>query len=458
VVPQLEAAADSLSSAIQVIADATTADLPTRVWLNEAAEHAGKGARALSRAWENSADVSEVSSIQGSGAAQQVSEAAARLLADVSSKPFAEDDLKALVPLVGEAVDNVSTGCSCLANLYLPDLGLGALDVDGALTEAMEQLDECSARLSDAQDGLVKAARDNRVAVAVEAAWAAGAAHGSAGYPLAIADGRAGSAPSDADSEALAASLGLEPEPAAAVVTTYRDAYAEAANKPGGAAVTRGRYVPGQEITTALGRTGILTGDAGPGDRPRVRFGDDQEETVPREAIRAPLAHVLAEMPGAEDIIPCVADGDVVLVTSVKIVPWVQTADGLRPACGDTASLGRRQCEYEDSVRMAEEAMGLAPGSLFELDQYASPFDDTRYSGHPFPGWTRREIEKQWGRPPGSMRAFDYGTESHLDRLASELARLEFPSPPSLTPPPGRLRQGPAPGGRSAIQSTSPGR
>jgi hypothetical protein len=156
---------------------------------------------------------------------------------------------------------------------------------------------------------------------------------------------------------------------------------------------------------------------------------------VPREAIRAPLAHVLAEMPRAKDIIPCVADGDVVLVTSGKIVPWVQTADGLRPACGDTASLGRRRCEYEDSVRLAEEAMGLAPGSLFELDQSASPFDDSRYSGKPFSGWTRREIEQQWGRPPGSMRAFDYGTKSHLDRLASEIARLEFPSPPPAGTP-----------------------
>jgi hypothetical protein len=172
---------------------------------------------------------------------------------------------------------------------------------------------------------------------------------------------------------------------------------------------------------------------------------------------RAPLAHVLADMPGAEGV-PCAVDGDVVLVMSGRIIPWVQTADGLRPACGDTASLGRRQCEYEDSVRLAEEAMGFAPGSLFEVDLYASPFDTSRHGGNPFPGWTRREIERQWDRPPGSLRAFDYGTESHLERLASEIARLEFPAPLAPVPPPARRRQGPASAGPPASQSTSQGR
>lgn len=100
--------------------------------------------------------------------------------------------------------------------------------------------------------------------------------------------------------------------------------------------------------------------------------------------------------------------------------------------------------------------MGLAPGSLFGLDQYASPFDPARYGGNPFPGWTRGEIERQWDRPPGSMRAFDYGTESHLERLTSEIVRLGFPSPPSLAPPPARSRQGPALAGPSADQSASP--
>jgi len=455
VVPHLDAAVDAVQDALQLFADSTTADLPTRVWLGEAADHAGEGSAALFRTeWDPGPGTGDA---QGYIAARQLGEAAAGFRACLSapgSRPLDEDDLAALVPLVGEAVDAMSGSC-----FQLDDLGLTDPDDDDApVSSAGEQLQQCSERLSDAHDGLVKAAQDDRVARAAEAAWTAGAGHGRAGRPAAFDRGRGALAAGGEEREALASLLGLGPTAddavAAAAATAYCDAHAEAVSGPAGRTAGR-RYVPGQEVTTALGKPGVLTGHTGAGGRPRIRFGDGQEATVPREAIRAPLAHVLEAMPGEEGV-PCVTDGDVVLVMSGRIIPWVQTADGLRPACGDTAALGRRQCEYEDSVRLAEAVMGLKPGSLFDIDQYASPFDPSRYGGNPFPGWTRGEIERQWDRPPGSLRAFDYGTESHLERLAAKITQLGFPSAVAPAAPPARSKRAPA-AGPAASQSASPG-
>jgi hypothetical protein len=464
VVPHLADAMDAVSSAIQAIADTTTADLPTRVWLGEAGEHAGAAAKALHGVEADPGDAARAAvASQGYDAARQL-EAAAGLLACLpprAARPLDEDGLAALVPLIGEALDELSS-----ISFGLGDLCSAGQDEGGALTAAGEQLGECSARLSDAHYGLVKAARDARIARAAEAAWAAGTGHGRTGHPAAITRDGGAFALNGEEGASLAASLGIVPYPAGTVVTgtaagadpaavaasaAYCDAYAEAAGPPGAGAAIAGRYAPGQQVTTALGRTGVLTGDAGPGGRPRVRFSDGQEAAVPREAIRAPLAHVLATMGDAEGA-SCIADGDVLLVLSDRIIPWVQAGGSPRPACGDTASLGRRRCEYEDSVRLAEEVMGLAPGSLFGIDQHASPFDASRYNGgiSPFEGCTRREIEEAWGRPPGSLRAFDYGTESHLERLAPAIARLGFPAAVAPAAPSG-------PRARPAREAGSPG-
>jgi hypothetical protein len=95
---------------------------------------------------------------------------------------------------------------------------------------------------------------------------------------------------------------------------------------------------------------------------PRVRFSGGRTAVVPREAILAPLAHVFHTLADAEHA-PCVADRDVILITSDRTA-WVQVEGRPLPACDQTARLGRRQCEYEESVRLAEEIIGQVPGSL----------------------------------------------------------------------------------------------
>ena len=269
-------------------------------------------------------------------------------------------------PILADAIDEVSTAVHGLGDACTADQDAGA-----HLTAAAEQMGEATERLRDAQEGLVEVGRVARTGRAVEAAWAAGAEHGRTLRPAAITRQGDGFTMNGAAGAALAAALGAtgpgDVDPAAA--GAYCDAYADAVSMPGPSAVFTGRYAPGQQVTTALGRAGVLTGGADLAGRPRVRFSGGRTAVLPREAILAPLAHVFHTLADAEHA-PCVADRDVVLITSDRTA-WVQVEGRPLPACDQTARPGRGQCEYEESVRLAEESVrlaeeiiGQAPGTL----------------------------------------------------------------------------------------------
>ena len=199
---------------------------------------------------------------------------------------------------------------------------------------------------------------------ATEAAWMAGAEHGRAGRPPAITSEDGRFAWHGEDAAALAASLvlpagkGTDSEAAHWAAVAYRDAYAEAT---GQAASQPGRYLAGQQVTTALGRQGALTGGAGFMGYPRVRFSDGQESTVPRGAIEGPLVHVLGtqeELAAATHPDPTrasrpVAAGDILLVQSDKST-WL-FAGGTAQLATEAVLPARYSSREEAGLRLARE-------------------------------------------------------------------------------------------------------
>ncbi len=168
-------------------------------------------------------------------------------------------------------------------------------------------------RLGAAPSGAaeVQAAEELRIARAAETAWNLGAEHGRAGstpfgdyswfpgrldvYTDYVSCGEGG--------PDLARVLGLPggaDHPAAeSAIGSYCDAYWEAAGLPfeDEDEASAGRAYPaGQQVSTALGRSGVLTGEAGAAGNPRVRFADGTVATVPQQAIIGPPVHV-AEQP-----------------------------------------------------------------------------------------------------------------------------------------------------------------
>jgi len=359
----LSSAMEEVASAIEAIKRMTAADGPTRVWLTEASEHIGESASELFTATLESEEAAEVSATAlSAGAALSLSHAADELSRHASPDQLVrpcDADFAELLPLLVDAIDEVSTAVHRLGDACTADQDAGA-----HLAAAAEQMGEGTQRLADAQEGLVEVGRVARTGRAAEAAWAAGAEHGRMLRPAAITREGDRFTVNGAAGAALAAALGetgpADVDPVAA--GAYCAAYADAAGLQGPAVAFTGRYVPGQQVITALGRTGVLTGDADRAGRPRVRFSGGRTAIVPREAILAPLAHMFRTLADAKHA-QGVDDGDVLLVTSDKTA-WVQVEGRPLPACEQTARLGRRQCGYEESVRLAEKMKGLMPGSM----------------------------------------------------------------------------------------------
>jgi hypothetical protein len=285
-------------------------------------------------------------------------------------------DYAELLPVLEDALDAIAEGITAIHG--------ETHDADETtymhLSEAAEGTDAASSSLYTVRDWYVKAAREaearqaDRVGRAAETAWTAGAEHGRDGHPPAIIHEDENFYWNGPQGEALATSLGIHVPPADAIIVlsnpdgeevaviaaaAYCDAYAEAhgLHQP---ARFPGRYLAGQPVTTALGRSGTLTGDVGPGGNPRVRFDDGQEATVPREAICAPLGHVFATRDDAAEAAqgyPGVMHGDVLLIRADGSA-WVQTGAGVLPA--DERTAAREDGWYKASVRTARK---LAPAA-----------------------------------------------------------------------------------------------
>lgn len=362
-------ALEAAAYAIEGIQLATLADLPTRAWLGDAGEHLRESASEIVDAMLAAGEATDSPAAALSAAAARSLERAADEFRDEAPGQLPDEqpllipgdgDFAELLPVLADALDEVSAVLYRLGDACAADQDAGA-----HLTAAAEQIGEGTQRLADAQDGLVDVVGAVRTGRAAEAAWAAGAEDGRKLRRAAITRDGDRFAVHGAAGAALAAALGAtSPDDLeAAAAGAYCDAYAHAAGQPGRAVVFTRSYAPGQQITTALGRTGVLAEGTDRYGRPRIRFSDGQTAIVPREAILAPLAHVFRTLADAEHA-PGVDDGDVLLVTSDKSA-WVQVGGRPLPACEQTSRLGRRQCEYEDSVGLAEKAMGLASGRLY---------------------------------------------------------------------------------------------
>lgn len=205
------------------------------------------------------------------------------------------------------------------------------------LEDALERLSGIF--LLDAQEGLDAAAYTERIAQAAEAAWREGSLDGERGVAPAITSDSQRYHWTGMRGHALAIVLEL-PAPSAsagpggtpvarAAAESYCAAYAEASGTVGARPSLCG-YLPGYRVTTVLGKEGILTGEAGPGGRPRIRLGDGGTVTVPREAIREPLPHTLSSLTlsASRDLAgnPSVIDGDI-LLSPTRRHAWVKARD-----------------------------------------------------------------------------------------------------------------------------------
>jgi hypothetical protein len=362
-------AMEAVAYAVEGIQLTTLADLPTRAWLGDTGSHLRESASEVFAATLETEEAADSPAAALSAAAARSLEHAAdefrhqapgQLPDEQPLRMPGDADFAELLPVLIDALDEVSTVLYRLGDACAADQDAGA-----HLTTAAAAVGEATQRLADAQDGLVDIVGAIRTGRAAEAAWAAGAEHGRTLRPAAITREGDHFAMHGAADAALAAALDAAGpgDVDAAAAGAYCDAYAHATGLLDLAVVLTRSYAPGQQITTALGRTGVLTGGTDRDGRPRVQFSDGQTAIVPREAILAPLAHVFRTLADAEHA-RGVDDGDVLLVTSDKTA-WVQVGSRPLPVCEQTSRLGRRQCEYEDSVRLAEEAMGLASGRLY---------------------------------------------------------------------------------------------
>ena len=362
-------AMEAVAYAVEGIQLATQADLPTRAWLGDTGAHLRESASEVLDATLETEEATDSPAAALSAAAARSLERAADEFRDQAPGQLPDEqplrmpgdaDFAELLPILVDALDEVSTVLYRLGDACAADQDAGA-----HLTTAAAAIGEGTQRLMDAQDGLVDVLGAVSTGRAAEAAWAAGTEHGRTLRPAAITRDGDHFAVNGAAGVALAAALGAAGpgDVDAATAGAYCDAYAYATGLLDLAVVLTRSYAPGQQITTAIGRTGVLTGGTDRDGRPRVRFSEGQTAIVPREAILAPLAHVFRTLADAEHA-PGVDDGDVLLVTSDKTA-WVQVQGRPLPVCEQTSRRGRRQCEYEDSVRLAEEAMGLRSGSLY---------------------------------------------------------------------------------------------
>jgi hypothetical protein len=360
---------DAVAYAVEGIALTTQADLPTRAWLRDTGGHLREGASEVFAATLETEEGGDSPAVALSAAAARSLERTAGDFRDQAPGQLPDEqpllmpgdaDFAELLPALVDALDEVSTVLYRLGDACAADQDAGA-----HLTAAAAAIGEATQRLADAQYGLADIIGAVRTGRAAEAAWAAGAEHGRTLRPAAITREGDRFAVNGEAGAALAAALGATGpgDVDAAAAGAYCDAYAHATGLLDLAVVLTRSYAPGQQITTALSRTGVLTGGTDRDGRPRVRFSDGQTAIVPREVIVAPLAHVFGTLADAEHA-QGVEDGDVLLVTSDKTA-WVQVEGRPLPVCEQTSRLGRRQCEYEDSVRLAEEAMGLASGRLY---------------------------------------------------------------------------------------------
>lgn len=145
----------------------------------------------------------------------------------------------------------------------------------------------------------VAAVMADRIARDIEAAWERGAADSRRNEPIRM------------PVRGLGQQRDAFGDP---VANAYRLGHADAAGVTADAPGTGRRYLPGQRVTTVLGKSGFLTGAAGPGGNPRVQFDGGGVATVPRGAIAGPVVHVFDDPREAMfhgENHPAVAYGDV---------------------------------------------------------------------------------------------------------------------------------------------------
>jgi hypothetical protein len=303
-----------------------------------------------------------------------------------------------LVGYAGELAGYLSDG-------FAPLTDGDRADLLRVLAQATEKISRCAAEICPAPAGgreyarcLVEEAAD-AIEVAgwhleeaglqivagpvTETAWTAGAEHAKAGRPPAVTDSEGDLAWDSEAARELAASLPFPPsegtsgEVAHWAAVAYREAYADAAGQHGPVAEA-GKYLAGQQVATALGRQGTLTGEAGTKGHPRVRFIDGQESTVPRGAIEGPLVHVVGtreELADATHPDPARASrqtvpGDVLLVQSDNSTWLFSRGEAMPPT---DAALPARYCGREEAGLRMSEKLASPKGATAGLARMGFP-------------------------------------------------------------------------------------
>lgn len=234
-------------------------------------------------------------------AAEAAAASLAAHLAGTFPDPGSESDYRLAAEFLTRAADSIAGALTQIGTLTGADTAAQSLLRTASVNiEAARSLGQALPQMIGAAEAIATA-KAAKVALDTEVAWDRGAsdAREKALPRPESGRGRGGDVPRDQ------------------VEAAYHLGYAEAgeatkvsAHAPG----TGRRYLPGLPVTTVLGKSGVLTGEAGPDGNPRVQFDRGTVATVPRGAITSPVVHVFddpqAAMFTGEDH-PAVANGDV---------------------------------------------------------------------------------------------------------------------------------------------------